>query len=102
MARSPEGGGGASASGPGKGRRDLKVRLKTGKGRKTSSRRWLERQLNDPYVAEARRQGYRSRSAFKLAEMDDKYGFLTPGGAIVDLGAAPGGSCHCRARPGNP
>jgi 23S rRNA (uridine2552-2'-O)-methyltransferase len=67
------------------------VRLKTGKGRKTSSRRWLERQLNDPYVAEAKRQGYRSRSAFKLAEIDDKYGFLKPGAAVVDLGAAPGG-----------
>jgi hypothetical protein len=84
-------GGSASASGPGRGRRDLKVRLKPGKGRKTSSRRWLERQLNDPYVAEAKRQGYRSRSAFKLAEIDDKYGFLKPGAAVVDLGAAPGG-----------
>jgi 23S rRNA (uridine2552-2'-O)-methyltransferase len=85
---------GSAASGggaPGHGRRDLKVRLKAGKGRKTSSRRWLERQLNDPYVAEAKRQGYRSRSAFKLAEIDDKYGFLKPGAAVVDLGAAPGG-----------
>ena len=92
MARSPESrDGGAWATGPGRGRRDLKVRLKTGKGRKTSSRRWLERQLNDPYVAEAKRQGYRSRSAFKLAEMDDKYRFLKPGAAVVDLGAAPGG-----------
>jgi 23S rRNA (uridine2552-2'-O)-methyltransferase len=67
------------------------VRLKPGKGRRSSSRRWLERQLNDPYVAEAKRRGYRSRSAFKLAEIDDKYGFLKPGAAVVDLGAAPGG-----------
>lgn len=78
-------------TGPGAGRRDLKVRLKPGKGRKSSSRRWLERQLNDPYVAEAKRRGYRSRSAFKIAEIDDKYGFLKPGAAVVDLGAAPGG-----------
>lgn len=85
MARGPEG------TGPARGRRELKVKLKPGKGRKSSSRAWLERQLNDPYVAEARRRGYRSRSAFKLAEMDDKYGFLKPGQAVVDLGAAPGG-----------
>ena len=92
MARTPDRrSGGASGTGPGPGRRDLKVRLKAGKGRKTSSRRWLERQLNDPYVAEARRQGYRSRSAFKLAELDDRFGFLKPGAAVVDLGAAPGG-----------
>jgi 23S rRNA (uridine2552-2'-O)-methyltransferase len=78
-------------TGPAAGRRDLKVRLKPGKGRKSSSRRWLERQLNDPYVAEAKRRGYRSRSAFKIAEIDDKYGFLKPGAAVVDLGAAPGG-----------
>jgi 23S rRNA (uridine2552-2'-O)-methyltransferase len=90
MARSPERPSGGP-QGPGRGRRELKVHLKAGKGRKSSSRRWLERQLNDPYVAEARRQGYRSRSAFKLAEIDDKYGFLTPGAAVVDLGAAPGG-----------
>jgi 23S rRNA (uridine2552-2'-O)-methyltransferase len=85
MARGPEG------TGPGRGRRELKVKLKPGKGRKSSSRAWLERQLNDPYVAEARRRGYRSRSAFKLAEMDDRFGFLKPGLAVVDLGAAPGG-----------
>jgi 23S rRNA (uridine2552-2'-O)-methyltransferase len=92
MARRPERrNGGSTGIGPGRGRRDLKVRLKPGKGRKTSSRRWLERQLNDPYVAEAKRQGYRSRSAFKLAEIDDKYRFLKPGAAVVDLGAAPGG-----------
>ena len=69
----------------------LKVRVRTGKGRTVSQKNWLERQLNDPYVAEARRQGYRSRAAFKLAEIDDKYRFLKPGQRVVDLGAAPGG-----------
>ncbi len=67
------------------------VRVKTAKGRKLSSKLWLERQLNDPYVAEAKRLGYRSRAAFKLAEIDDKFKFLKPGGRVVDLGAAPGG-----------
>lgn len=56
-----------------------------------SSKRWLERQLNDPYVAEAGRRGYRSRAAFKLTQIDDKHGFLKPGARIIDLGAAPGG-----------
>ena len=74
-----------------RGQRNLKVRVKSAKGRKLSSTRWLERQLNDPYVAEARRRGLRSRAAFKLIEIDDKYGFLTPGAKVVDLGAAPGG-----------
>jgi 23S rRNA (uridine2552-2'-O)-methyltransferase len=78
------------ASGRGAPRR-THVRVKTAKGRKLSSKLWLERQLNDPYVAEAKRLGYRSRAAFKLAEIDDKYRFLKPGGRIVDLGAAPGG-----------
>jgi 23S rRNA (uridine2552-2'-O)-methyltransferase len=73
------------------GRRQLKVRLKTAKQRSASSQRWLERQLNDPYVAAAKRQGYRSRSAFKLAEIDDKHRLLKPGRRVVDLGAAPGG-----------
>lgn len=67
------------------------VRVKTAKGRKLSSKLWLERQLNDPYVAEAQRRGYRSRAAFKLAQMDDKYSFLKHGGRVADLGAAPGG-----------
>lgn len=71
--------------------RDETVRLRLGKGRKVSSRRWLERQLNDPYVAEARRQGYRSRAAFKLLELDEKYRLLKKGARVVDLGAAPGG-----------
>jgi 23S rRNA (uridine2552-2'-O)-methyltransferase len=71
--------------------RGLATRVRTAKGRKLSSTRWLERQLNDPYVAEARRLGYRSRAAFKLIELDDKHHFLKPGGRVVDLGAAPGG-----------
>ena len=66
-------------------------KVKTAKGRKISSTRWLERQLNDPYVAEAKRMGYRSRAAFKLIEMDDKLKFFKPGQRIIDLGAAPGG-----------
>jgi 23S rRNA (uridine2552-2'-O)-methyltransferase len=71
--------------------RRLAVKLKTAKGRKTGSTRWLQRQLNDPYVAEAKRLGFRSRAAFKLLEIDDKYHLLQPGMAVVDLGAAPGG-----------
>jgi 23S rRNA (uridine2552-2'-O)-methyltransferase len=69
----------------------LKVRVKTGKGRTVSQKLWLERQLNDPYVHEAKKLGFRSRAAFKLSEIDDKYKFLKPGGFVVDLGAAPGG-----------
>ena len=75
----------------GRGQRNLKVRVKTARGRKTSSTRWLQRQLNDPYVSEAKRLGLRSRSAFKLMQMDDEHGFLKPGAKVVDLGAAPGG-----------
>jgi 23S rRNA (uridine2552-2'-O)-methyltransferase len=71
--------------------RRLKQRVVTAKGRSVSSKLWLERQLNDPYVAEARDRGFRSRSAFKLAEIDDKARFLNPGAVVVDLGAAPGG-----------
>lgn len=71
--------------------RQLKVRLKTAKQRTPSSQRWLERQLNDPYVAAARAQGFRSRAAFKLMEIDDKHRLLRPGRQVVDLGAAPGG-----------
>lgn len=71
--------------------RPLKTRVKAGKGRSLSSRRWLERQLNDPYVARARREGLRSRAAFKLAEIDAKHHLLKPGARVVDLGAAPGG-----------
>src|SRR5262245_38539080 len=73
------------------GRRQLKVRLKTAKRRSASSQRWLKRQLNDPYVAAAKREGFRSRAAFKLIEIDDKHRLLRPGRRVVDLGAAPGG-----------
>ncbi len=71
--------------------RGVATRVRTAKGRKTSSTRWLQRQLNDPYVAEAKKLGFRSRAAFKLIEMDDRYRFLKAGGRVVDLGAAPGG-----------
>ncbi|WP_421723196.1 RlmE family RNA methyltransferase [Bauldia sp.] len=71
--------------------RNLKVRVKTARRRKASSARWLERQLNDPYVARAKAEGYRARSAFKLIEMDDRYQLFTKGARVVDLGAAPGG-----------
>ena len=67
------------------------VRVKTARGRTTSSQRWLQRQLNDPYVAEAKKRGYRSRAAFKLLQLDDQFRFLKPGARVVDLGAAPGG-----------
>ncbi|MGE0749832.1 MAG: RlmE family RNA methyltransferase [Variibacter sp.] len=80
-----------STSTSGRGQRELKVRVKTGRGRPLSSKLWLERQLNDPYVARAKREGFRSRAAFKLIEIDDKFRFLKPGGHVVDLGAAPGG-----------
>jgi 23S rRNA (uridine2552-2'-O)-methyltransferase len=82
----------------GRGERQLKVRVKSGKGRSVSSKRWLERQLNDPYVARARREGFRSRAAYKLAEIDDKYRFLKPGTRVLDLGAAPGGWSQVAAR----
>jgi 23S rRNA (uridine2552-2'-O)-methyltransferase len=73
------------------GGRSLKTRVKTARKRSLSSTLWLERQLNDPYVKRAKREGYRSRAAYKLLEMDDRYHLLKPGGRIVDLGAAPGG-----------
>ncbi len=71
--------------------RNLTIRVKTREGRSNSSANWLERQLNDPYVAEARKLGYRSRAAFKLLQLDQKFKLLKPGMAVVDLGAAPGG-----------
>ncbi len=78
----------------GRGQRDLRVRVKTAKGRKLSSTLWLERQLNDPYVQRAKKEGFRGRAAFKIMELDDKYGFLKPGARVVDLGCAPGGWCQ--------
>src|SRR6202171_849892 len=76
----------------------LHVTVKTGGKRKLSSKLWLERQLNDPYVAQARREGLRSRAAYKLSEIDDKYHFLKPGITVVDLGAAPGGWSQIAAK----
>ena len=87
MVRSTKGRGGEGSGGT----RKLAVRVRTAKGRKIASTRWLQRQLNDPYVDEAKRRGYRSRAAFKLAEIDDKYRLLKPSMIVVDLGAAPGG-----------
>ncbi|SIO22016.1 23S rRNA Um-2552 2'-O-methyltransferase [Rhodovulum sp. ES.010] len=78
----------------GRGQRDLKVKVKTARGRRLSSTRWLERQLNDPYVKRARADGYRGRAAYKILELDDKYRFLIPGARVVDLGCAPGGWCQ--------
>lgn len=78
----------------GRGRRGLRVKVKTARGRKLSSTLWLERQLNDPYVKLAKAEGMRGRAAFKIRELDDKYRFLVPGARIVDLGCAPGGWCQ--------
>jgi len=75
----------------GSGRGGDRVRVRSVKGRTVSSRRWLERQLNDPYVHAAKTKGYRSRAAFKLLELDSKFHFLKSGARILDLGAAPGG-----------
>ncbi len=85
----PRGGGGG---------RELKVRVKARKGRTLSSKLWLDRQLNDPYVARAKRDGLRSRSAYKLMEIDDKHRLLKPGARVVDLGAAPGGWSQVTAK----
>ena len=74
------------------------ARLKTAKRRTLSSRAWLERQLTDPYVARAKREGFRSRAAYKLIEIDDKYKILKPGARVVDLGAAPGGWSELAAK----
>lgn len=82
---------GKAAGKPGVASRGLHTRVKTAKGRRMSSTLWLQRQLNDPYVIEAKRLGYRSRAAFKLIELDDKFHVLKPGARVVDLGAAPGG-----------
>lgn len=78
----------------GRGQRDLRVKVKTARGRRLSSTLWLERQLNDPYVARAKKDGYRGRAAYKILEVDDKYRFLVPGARVVDLGCAPGGWCQ--------
>ena len=80
MSRSPTGAGGG-----------LRTRVKTARGRKIGSTRWLERQLNDPYVKRAKAEGYRSRAAYKLIELDERFGFLKGAKRVVDLGVAPGG-----------
>ncbi|HZB61373.1 MAG TPA: RlmE family RNA methyltransferase [Microvirga sp.] len=86
----------------GSGVRNLKQRVKTANKRSLSSQKWLERQLNDPYVARAKREGYRSRAAFKLLEIDEKFHILKPGQKIVDLGAAPGGWSQIAAKKVGP
>src|SRR5271154_4958850 len=87
MARTTKSGSGGDKSGA----RPLTVRVRKSRRRKPSSTEWLNRQLNDPYVAEARRQGYRSRAAFKLQQLDQRFHLLTRGKHVVDLGCAPGG-----------
>jgi 23S rRNA (uridine2552-2'-O)-methyltransferase len=100
VARKLTSGGREGARGEHKARdpRALKVRVKSAKGRSVSSKLWLERQLNDPYVARARREGFRSRAAFKLSELDDRHRLLKPGARVVDLGAAPGGWSQVAAK----
>ena len=80
--------GGAAGGGSG---RELTTRIKSKKKRTNSQRAWLERQLNDPYVSRAKKEGYRSRAAYKLQEIDEKHKLLKPGDRVLDLGAAPGG-----------
>ena len=90
-----------SENNSGRGQRDLKVKVKQKKGKTVSQLRWLERQLNDPYVKRAQTLGYRSRAAFKILELDNKYRFLNPGARVVDLGCAPGGWCQVAVRRTN-
>ena len=78
--------------------RNLKVKVKSAKGRSISSTRWLQRQLNDPFVKAAKLQGFRSRSAFKLIEIDNKFNLLKKGYNVLDLGCAPGGWCQVAAQ----
>ena len=85
-------------SGGREGGRSLKIRVKSTGKRTLSQKTWLERQLNDPYVAQARREGWRSRAVFKLIEIDERYNLLKPGQKIVDLGAAPGGWAQYAAK----
>ncbi|MGB1095693.1 MAG: RlmE family RNA methyltransferase [Paracoccaceae bacterium] len=85
----------------GRGQRDLRVKVKKAKGKTVAQVRWLERQLNDPYVKRAKSEGYRGRAAFKMIELDDKYRFLVPGARVVDLGCAPGGWCQVAVKRTN-
>jgi 23S rRNA (uridine2552-2'-O)-methyltransferase len=89
MARGPDG-----KNTSGRGQRDLTIKVKTARGRRASSTRWLQRQLNDPYVKRAQAEGYRGRAAYKIMELDDRFRFLVPGARVVDLGCAPGGWCQ--------
>lgn len=82
----------------GRGLRDLTVKVKTARGRTLSSTRWLQRQLNDPYVKRAQVEGYRGRAAYKIMELDDKFHFLVNGARVVDLGCAPGGWCQVASK----
>ena len=92
---------GGKTPSPGRGaQRSLSVRLRTAEGRSAASQRWLERQLNDPYVAAAKAQGWRSRAAFKLIELDDRYHLIRKGARVLDLGAAPGGWSQVAVRRG--
>lgn len=94
MAKTPTGKTPDGKNTSGRGQRDLKVKVKSARGRKLSSTRWLQRQLNDPYVKRATAEGYRGRAAYKILELDEKYRFLVPGARVVDLGCAPGGWCQ--------
>lgn len=85
---------------PSRGERTLAVALRSARGRSPASQQWLRRQLNDPYVAAARAQGWRSRAAFKLIELDEKFALLKPGQTVLDLGAAPGGWSQVAVRRG--
>ncbi|MGR3344252.1 MAG: RlmE family RNA methyltransferase [Paracoccaceae bacterium] len=85
----------------GRGARELRVKVKSARGRTLSSTLWLERQLNDPYVKRAKTEGYRGRAAFKILELDEKYQFLLPGARVVDLGCAPGGWCQVAVKKVN-
>ena len=78
----------------GRGQRDLKLKVKSARGRTVSSTRWMQRPFNDPYVKRAQAEGFRGRAAFKILELDDKFRFLVPGARVVDLGCAPGGWCQ--------
>ncbi|MBN9452612.1 MAG: RlmE family RNA methyltransferase [Bosea sp.] len=100
MSSGQSGGKGGTAKSGGKpaGARDMRVKVKKAGKLKHSSQLWLERQLNDPYVKRAREMGYRSRAAFKLEEMDDRYKFLKSGQRLIDLGCAPGGWCQIAAK----
>lgn len=96
MAKTGKGRGGRGGSGGARGAnpRNMHTRVKTARGRKLSSTLWLQRQLNDPYVLKAKAEGYASRAAYKLLEIDERYNILKPGQRVVDLGAAPGGWCQ--------